>query len=74
MILGAEATAPRQDRDYGQQSHADDHVQRVHAGHREINPIEHFGIFHGRARRQMQLMLVRVSGLGHFRIERTAGD
>ncbi len=39
-------------------SDADDHVQRVHAGHREINPVEHLDMLDCRASEQMQLVRI----------------
>src|SRR6266849_8404322 len=55
VILRPEAPAPRHDRHHGQQSDADDHVQRVHAGHGEIDPVEQLDIMDRSAGNQMQL-------------------
>src|SRR3712207_8885485 len=33
---------------------SDDHVQRVHAGHGEVDPVEEFHLFHCGARQQMR--------------------
>src|SRR6185503_6855168 len=66
VILGIEAAPERKNQQVRQQPRANDHVQRVHAGHGEVDPVEHFHIFHSRiygmfyglAGKQMQLVMI----------------
>ena len=75
VILRIEPPLHRIDQRNVKQSRADDHVQRVHAGHREIDPVEHLDLFHRCARQQMQLVVIeRLAFCLNCRIERIAGN
>src|ERR1043165_6642905 len=71
-MLRIESSLQGKDQQKRQQPRADDHVQRVHAGHREVNPVEHFDLRFGRAGKQVQLVRITISRLCDFRIERIA--
>ena len=74
MILGTEPAAPSENQNRDEDAGADNHVQRVHAGHREINPVEHLDVVNACAFRKMQLVWIGVPMLRHHRIERIAGN
>src|SRR2546430_17657345 len=71
VILGTKAPSYSHNQNHGHDSKSDDHVQRVHAGHRKINPIEQLDILHRSARLKMKLVLIGVARLGNFRTERS---
>src|SRR6185369_560970 len=83
VIFGIEAAPQRKNQQVHQQSRADDHVHRVHAGHREVDPVEHFhifhsgiyGVFHGLTGKQMQLVMIDwLTFLLHPRIKWIPGN
>src|ERR1041384_7988133 len=58
VILRIETTPQRKDDQKRQQSGADNHVQRVHAGHREVDPVKHLYFFDSRAGQQVQVVVI----------------
>jgi hypothetical protein len=67
MILGTIATLDRENEQKSQQACTDNHVQRVHSCHREIDPVKQLNLFYSRVPEKMQLVWVRVTFLRDFR-------
>src|ERR1044072_3021665 len=73
VILRIKTQPEGKDNQVRQQPGADDHVERVHAGHREVDPVKHLDLFHISAFQQVQFVRIFVAVLRYHRIERIAG-
>src|SRR6185436_2858777 len=61
VVFGTETSLGCEIEKHRHYTDTDDHVDRVHSGHREIDPVKHLDMSHGDTRRQLEVRVERIT-------------